>query len=91
MDATLTKPFSNHELEKMLKIVMVRPDEPEEFSTVSIHDFMFEPKLESDLFVQLSDKRFLKIAEAGRKLNPTEIEGLLFRGLHQFYMKRSAS
>lgn len=94
----LTKPFENAELIKALNTIIEvpKPDtetdkeesEPE-YCKVSITEFVARPKIDFDVYVKLSGKKFIKIGHAGSELPKEQIEKYRSHGLKFLYICRT--
>jgi putative nucleotidyltransferase with HDIG domain len=92
----LPKPFSRETLVAALEAALAPPEvgpklppvEEVAYCKVPINDFISGKEVKYDLYVQLSDAKYVKIAHAGAGLPPEQIENYRERGVSHLYMTK---
>lgn len=96
----LSKPFEDIELiSGIKKILNIKTDEEPsedllekalpEFCRVSLEDFVADREMKMDVYVKLSEKKFIKIVHKGGRIDLDRIESYKKKGLHFLYIKRT--
>jgi putative nucleotidyltransferase with HDIG domain len=94
----LTKPFKNNELQEALfRALDIKTEENKkemtedvvpEYCKVSIEDFVSKKELEMDVFVELRQGKFLRIANQGELVDPTRMTRYKEKGLKYLYVRK---
>lgn len=93
----LSKPFSNSDLLKLIEEILAPPpkdpvqepaDPEDDYCKVSLEEFVANPKLEFDIFVKLSDVKFLKIAYSGETLDINRVRNYRDKGITHLHIKK---
>lgn len=94
----ISKPFGPDEIIKEIKTALgedkkplsLVPDEllQQSFCKVSIDEFVTNKSLNFDIYVQLSEKKFIKIGHKGTEIPVERIDSYKARGLRFLYIKK---
>ena len=95
----LTKPFSDDELIDVLKPILGLSEAKEmaessesthikEYCKVSLEDFVSDRDIDMDVYIKLSDKKYVKVAHKGGKLPLEQVERYKEKGVTQLYIRR---
>ncbi len=93
----LPKPFKNEDLVAAISRILKEqagggePDHGKNhanFCKVSIEEFVARPKIDFDVFVQLSERKFIKIGYAGASLPTEQIAKYKEKGLKHLHIKK---
>lgn len=96
VDEFLTKPFRNEELfEAVQKILGVNKTAPEGsavvrekvYCKVSIDEFVTRPKIDFDVFVKLTETKYVRIGRAGELIPTDRIEQYKSKGVRHLHIK----
>lgn len=95
-DDFLAKPFSQADLRQVL-LKLFGPKQPEsqsvaevevQFCKVSIDEFVSRPRIDFDVYVRLSARKYVKIGHAGDEIPRERIEGYKQKGQKHLYIRR---
>jgi putative nucleotidyltransferase with HDIG domain len=94
----LAKPFRNEELLQAIKNILdrknpaVRTEEPRnivnEFCKVSIDEFVARPNIEFDVYVRLSETKYIKIGHSGDLIPTDRIKTYREKGVEFLHIKK---
>lgn len=94
-DGFLAKPFRNIELLEMIEELIKRPEDCDkpmvrhsDFCKVSIEEFVARPKVEFDVYVRLSEHKYLKVAHKGQLLDVNRIQVYKEKGMNFLYIHK---
>lgn len=96
VEGFLTKPFDEAELLENVNRYL-RVTQPEEetkknhdnlYCKVSLEDFISEKDIEMDVFIRLTESKYVKVAHRGGKLPADRIEHYKEKGITQLYIKK---
>lgn len=89
----LAKPFQIEELLTIINSILVAKKEKEregpatqDLCKVGIDEFVTRPTVEFDVYIKLSDTKFIKIAHAGGALARTQLEHYKVKGITHLYI-----
>lgn len=90
----LTKPLDMGELTKLVrkeldsKAPPRTPDDPHGFCKIGIDDFHYGAQIKHNIYIKLSDSKYIKIAHSGQELSSARISSYKAKGVHYLYIKR---
>lgn len=86
------KPFSMAELDASIDIIFSKKNEKkcnsENFCKIPINDFISKPKLDFDIYIQLSSTNFVKLANYGEKLPIEQINQYKLKGIKYLHISK---
>jgi CheY-like chemotaxis protein len=93
----VTKPFTIAQLLKMVPEAMAVEDKPTapaaktitDFYKVSIDEFVSKPVIDFDIYIRLSDTKFVKIANKNEELPKAQLSQYKTRGVKYFYIEKA--
>lgn len=94
-DALLPKPFKMTELiQTIIELFTPKPEVKEEeqqdefaFCRIHVDEFVSSSRLPSDIYVQLSDKKFIRVGKEGSNIPVTKIQTYKEKRVDFFYVK----
>lgn len=91
----LAKPFKNSDLLEAIerlsggkKEAPVEHEKDQAYCKVSIDEFVARPKTDFDVYVRLSDQKYVKIANKGEGVSPDRLEHYKLKGLRHLYIAK---
>jgi putative nucleotidyltransferase with HDIG domain len=94
-DGFIAKPFKKEELAEALKLCFQldpNPDAPENiddtFCCISIDDFVTGKEIQYDIYIRLSDQKYIKIAHQGENISSERILAYKEKKLRFLYMTK---
>ncbi|MGE0762348.1 MAG: response regulator [Bdellovibrionales bacterium] len=91
----ITKPFKNADLLSAIERILGTTKEPEvvsqvatEYCKVSIDEFVARPTIEFDVYVKLSDQKYIKIAHKGETMPRDRVQQYKDKGLRYLYIAK---
>lgn len=93
----VAKPFNLAQLLKMIPEAMGLDDKPTapatktiaDFYKVSIDEFVSKPVIDFDIYIRLSDTKFVKIANKNEELPKAQLNQYNSRGVKYFYIEKA--
>lgn len=93
-EAFLAKPVKSNELIATVKFALTDASDPgqnvENYGKVAVEDFVSGKNLPYSIFVQISSKRFVKIAHSGEDLDLDRIYNLKYKGVSYLWLEKEA-
>ena len=90
----LAKPFRRDEMTGLIRSLLpgasvpVPPPSEEEFSKIPVEDFICGSEIQFDIYVRLSEKKFVKVAHQGEDIERERIQVYKQKGVHFLYLKK---
>lgn len=98
-DGFLAKPFKSEDLMEVLNKLLPKADEKrkteepkpldDEYSKISIDDFVTGREMKYDIFIRVSPDKYLKVAHQGEDISLDRIKAYKAKGLTHLYMKKT--
>lgn len=90
----LSKPYTLQDLKKVLSgifapVAKKEETKEEDFAKISVDDFISGRLLDCNIFVRLSENRFVKIADKGEDLDMERVQSYKQRGIRYLYLKKA--
>lgn len=94
----ISKPFKNSELLEIIEGILGPVHQKKEFQVVtvadeyckvSIEEFVTRPQLDFDVFVQLSEKKYIKIAHKGDTIPKEKVHHYKEKGVRHLYISKA--
>lgn len=88
----ITKPFRNVELIQLIEKIVGKTNVPQEslpaseYCKVAMSEFVARPRVEFDVYIRLSETKFLKIANHGDELDRGRLEQYAAKGVKYLYI-----
>ncbi len=82
--STLGLPSKNQKQEEPESEIIIKP----EFCRVSLEDFVTDKEIEMDVYVKLSEKKHIKIAHQGGRIDLERVESYRQKGLKYLYVRQ---
>lgn len=97
-DGFLAKPFRENDLFEILEPYLspekeavpeeVEEDLDKEYCKVAVEDFMTEKEVEFDIYIRISNTKYIKIAHSGGKLSEDRVSAYKEKGIQFVYIKK---
>lgn len=98
-DEFLAKPFKEIELHQILEKYIAKNSAPIEapraeedldghYCKVSVDEFLSEKEAEFDLYIRVSNTKYIKIAHTGGKISDDRIHAYKEKGVHYIYVRK---
>lgn len=94
----LAKPFNDSDVLNALEKLLKPKTQPElidskivvnEYGKVSIEEFIARPKAEFDVFIRLSDEKFIKVITQGESIDPSRVRHYKEKGVRYLHIRKS--
>jgi len=89
----LTKPFTTAELKRQLSIGLNSEEKEktadEDFARIAVVDFISGKVLSYNIYVQLGENRYVKVAHNGEDLDMERVRSFQQRGIHYLFLRKA--